>query len=72
MRDAQTNLSRKNIGLWVDGKRVRAFSYDRATDRLSSVPKRRMNPGRHTVLIVVRDGKGLSESRFWSFSVRKR
>lgn len=71
VRDAQTDLAKRNVRLWVDGRRVERFSYDRATDRLAHTAKR-LGPGRHTVLIVARDGEGLSRSRLWGFGVRKR
>lgn len=66
--DAQTNLAKKNVKLWIDSKRVEKFSYDRSTDRLSYTTKR-LGYGRHTVLIVARDGKGLQASKFWGFKV---
>jgi hypothetical protein len=70
IHDDQTNLSKQNIRLWVSGKRVEDFSYDRASDRLSyECPK--LDGGRHKVLILVRDGDGLSASRFWGFVVRR-
>ena len=70
VHDDQTNLSKENIRLWVDGKRVERFSYDRASDRLSyECPK--LDGGRHKVLIVAKDGKGLSTGRFWGFVVRR-
>ncbi len=69
--DRATNLSKENIRLLVDGKRVENFSYDRTTDRLSYTTQK-LDPGRHTVLIVARDGGGLSASRFWVFRVVKR
>jgi VCBS repeat-containing protein len=70
VHDDQTNLSKENIRMWVAGKRVERFSYDRASDRLSyECP--RLDGGRHKVLILVRDGNGLSASRFWGFVVRR-
>jgi VCBS repeat-containing protein len=70
IHDDETNLSKENIKLWVDGKRVEAFSYDRATDRLS-YKKANLDNGRHRVLIVAKDGKGLSASRLWGFVIRR-
>ena len=66
-----TNLSKENIGLWVDGKRVASFSYERTTHKLSYTTTRH-DRGRHTVLIMARDAQGLSANRFWGFRVVKR
>lgn len=66
--DTGTDLQRDNIRLYVDGRRMTSFSYDRATDRLSRTTGR-LGPGRHTVLVVARDGGGLSSSRMWGFRV---
>jgi len=69
--DSETNLSKDNIRLWVDGKRVEGFSYDRTTHRLSYTTKE-LDRGRHTVLIKALDRQGLSASRLWGFGVVKR
>ena len=69
--DSGTDLSKADLRLWVDGKQVEAFSYDRSNDRLSYT-MRKLDPGRHTVLVVARDEQGLSASRFWGFGVAKR
>lgn len=71
IHDAQTDLAKKNIRLWVDGKRVEGFTYDRTRNRLSYTAKK-LSHGRHTVLIVACDGKGLSASKFWGFRVVRR
>ena len=55
----------------MDGKRVEGFSYERTTHKLSYTTTR-LDRGRHTVLIVARDGQGLSANRFWGFRVVKR
>ena len=69
--DSGTDLSKGDVTLWVDGKQVAGFSYDRSNERLSYTT-RKLDSGRHTVLIVARDGQGLSANRFWGFGVRKR
>lgn len=69
VHDDQTNFSKEDIQLWIDGKKVKAFSYDRASGRLSyECPKL---DGRHKVLILARNGDGLSASRFWGLVVRR-
>jgi len=55
VRDAQTNLSKSNIKLFVDGKRKSTFSYDRSTDHLSYTSGR-LSLGRHTVKIIATEG----------------
>jgi hypothetical protein len=68
VRDSGTNLSKSNIRLYVDGRRVTRFSYNAATDRLTYVP-RRLAPGYHRVRIVARDAQGLATTRTWVFRV---
>ena len=67
VRDAQTDLAKANIKLFVDGNRI-YFSYDRSTDRLSFVPGSRLTFGKHTVKVVA-DDSVLSATKSWSFSV---
>lgn len=69
--DSETDLSKADISLWVDSKQAGAFSYDRSNDGLSHTTLR-LDPGRHTVLVVARDGQGLSANRFWGFRVQGR
>ncbi len=69
VRDAQTNLTKANIRLFVDG-RPRAFFYNPATDRLSHF-SRKLSFGGHTVRIVAND-KVLTTSRVWRFQVIRR
>ncbi|MBA2714581.1 MAG: hypothetical protein H0U55_13625 [Rubrobacteraceae bacterium] len=70
VHDAQTNLAKSNIKLFVDG-RARSFSYDQATDRLSRLSNK-LSFGRHTVKIVATDAQGLEASRKWGFKVVRR
>jgi len=70
VRDAQTNLGKSNIRLYVDGRRKTTFSYDRSTDRLKYASGR-LDFGRHTVKVVAVDGAGLGESRTWRFGVKR-
>ena len=67
VRDAQTDLAKSNIKLYVDGNR-RDFSYDRSTDRLSFTPGSRLTFGKHTVKVLA-DDSVLSATKSWSFSV---
>ncbi|MDQ4106921.1 MAG: hypothetical protein M3157_07095, partial [Actinomycetota bacterium] len=54
VRDAQTDLAKSNIRLFVDGRRTTGFSYNQSTDRL--VYTSRLLPfGRHVVRIIAND-----------------
>ncbi len=70
VRDAETNLRKKNITLILDGKKRGAFRYSVKRDRLIYSPKRKLAPGKHTVRIVVRDEQGKKDTRKWRFKVK--
>lgn len=70
VRDAETDLSRSDTMLFVDGRRVEAYGYDRGTDRLGRTVGR-LSPGRHTVEVSATDGEGLTGSRAWGFKVAR-
>lgn len=65
--DAQTDLAKSDIRLFVDGEQ-KNFAYDRGTDVLSSA-QRNLGGGRHLVRIVARDESGLTKTRTWNFRV---
>jgi len=68
VRDDRSNLARRNLRLYVDGRRVTTFAYDRATDRLRYTSDR-LSLGRHTAKVVAVDPAGLREARSWRFRV---
>lgn len=68
VRDAETNLAKSHIRLFVDGKRKSAFGYDRSTDRLS-YRSGRLAYARHTVKIVATDPHGKRTVKTWRFRV---
>lgn len=70
LRDAETDLRKKNATLILDRKKKGAFRYDTNRNRLSYKPARNLAPGKHTVRIVVRDGQGKKTSRKWRFTVK--
>ncbi len=70
VRDAQTKLAKGNVKLFVDGRRVRSFNFNRATGRLSYT-SRKLRPGRHSVKIIATDAKRRSTTRSWTFRVMK-
>jgi Tol biopolymer transport system component len=69
--DAQTNLTKSNLNLFLDGIRIARteFAYNRDTDRLTYTPETNLSLGKHTVKVVARDPEGLVKRRSWSFSV---
>ncbi|MGH3998635.1 MAG: hypothetical protein ACRDTJ_14375, partial [Pseudonocardiaceae bacterium] len=67
VRDAQTNLAKTNIKLFVDGK-ARSFSYNASTDKLVHRSKKLKAGKRHTVRIEANEGL-LSTTKSWSFKV---
>lgn len=66
--DRQTNLAKGNMALFVDGRRITAFTYNRTTDRLSYQPPL-LAFGRHSVRVVATDPQGLSRTAVWNFRV---
>jgi hypothetical protein len=70
VRDARTDLAKRNIRVYVDGRRKTTFFYDRATDRLRYTSGR-LSFGRHTVKVLAVDSAGLREVRSWRFRVTR-
>ena len=68
-RDAETNLAKANLKLYIDGRRVTGFNYSSATDRLSYTPRTKLRSARHNVKLVARDAQGLTTTYTWSFRV---
>jgi hypothetical protein len=64
-----TNLSKRDIRLYLDGAEHRRFYYGRATGNLSYHPGM-LSSGTHTVEIVATAGQGGSTSKkSWTFTV---
>ena len=64
-----SNLSKRDIRLYLDGAEQRRFYYGRATGNLSYHPGM-LSSGTHTVEIVATAGQGNSTSRkSWTFTV---
>jgi hypothetical protein len=64
-----TNLSKRDISLYLDGAEQRRFYYGRATGNLSYHPGM-LSSGSHTVEIVATAGQGNSTStKSWTFTV---
>jgi hypothetical protein len=66
--DAQTNVAKSDIKLFVDSSSMTNFTYDAATDRLS-YQSGRLDYGRHTVEVAAPDASGLKGENTWSFKV---
>jgi Tol biopolymer transport system component len=69
--DAETNLSKAHIALFLDGTRIAsaAYTYNRDTDRLRYTPTTTLPLGRHSVRVVARDPQGLVARKIWSFRI---
>jgi hypothetical protein len=64
-----TNLSKRDIRLYLDGAEQRRFYFGRATGNLSYHPGM-LSSGSHTIEVVVTSGQGSSTSKkSWTFTV---
>jgi len=70
VRDNRSDLARRHIRLYADGRRKTTFAYDRTTDLLRYTSGR-LPFGRHTVKVVATDPAGLREVRTWRFRVNR-
>lgn len=68
VRDNRTNLAKQNIRLYLDGRRLTNFYYNRDNDRLARGTGR-LSYDRHTVKILAYDGAGNVKIARWSFRV---
>jgi hypothetical protein len=58
--DAQSELVKSDIKVFVDGRQKQRFSYDRATDKLKFTSRRKLARGEsHSIKIIARDDAGL-------------
>ena len=67
--DAQSVLSKPDITVRLDERKVTDFYYNRSTGVLSFVPPANLSYGRHEVGIEASDPKGLTGARSWGFGV---
>jgi Tol biopolymer transport system component len=63
------NLTKSNIQLSIDGRRITTFAYSASTNRLTHT-SRPLRVGRHTVRIAATDPEGLTANRTWTFRIR--
>lgn len=66
--DAQTDLTKSDVRLFIDGRRIDVFSYNRFNDRLTRTANR-LSYGNHRVRVTARDAQGLVATRVWGFRV---
>ena len=68
-KDAQSDLKKSDLALYLDGREVVAFGYDRDAGRITYTPDRKLAYGSHAVRLVARDAAGNATSERWSFRV---
>ena len=78
VRDEGTNLSKRDIRLYLDGSEKIRFHYDRASGRLSYHVGGALSPGTHRVEIEAESESGDSQGRSnstarkgWTFTVAR-
>ena len=69
--DAHTDLTKANVQLSVDGRKILTFTYDQGTDQLSYTPGRNLSLGGHKIRVQATDGAGNSATRGWGFKVSR-
>lgn len=67
--DKGTELTRGDITLVLDGRRINNFEYSGETDRLSFTPGRNLDFGRHAVEVTAGDEADNVTTRRWGFRV---
>lgn len=68
--DAQTNLAKSDVRLYLDGRNTSTFSYNAETNRLARKAGK-LSYGYHKVKITATDELGRSTVRSWGFRVRR-
>jgi hypothetical protein len=67
--DSQTELTKSNIRLFLDGNERFAFTYDQVRDIFRFQVQAQLAFGRHTVNLSARDAQGNRTIKVWSFRV---
>lgn len=69
--DAETELTKNNVALFLDGAKVERakWAYNPDNHRVRYVPASDLPSGVHSVRIVARDPQGLVTRETWRFSV---
>lgn len=66
--DDRTDLTGRDMTLYVDGRQASGFSYDPSINRLTYTSGR-LTFGKHTVKVTAHDAAGNRSARSWSFKV---
>ncbi|MDP9439523.1 MAG: S8 family serine peptidase [Actinomycetota bacterium] len=70
VKDFQTNLTKANMTISVDGvSRTGSAVYTDTSDRLSYTPTTNMALGTHSVKVTAKDANGNTVSRSWTFKI---
>lgn len=69
VEDGRTNLAASDIRLFVDGRRIARFAYNRSANRLAYTPAANLSFGRHDVKITATDAQGNVGREVWEFRV---
>ena len=69
--DAETELTKNNVALFLDGAKVERakWAYNPDNHGVRYVPASDLSPGDHTVRVVAKDPQGLVTRRSWSFEL---
>jgi thermitase len=70
--DRQQVLSKRNVQLYLDGRRIQKFFYNGSQARLFYQVKKPMRPGWHRAKIVATDRCGFRLTKWWRFKVTQR
>jgi hypothetical protein len=72
-RDAQEDLDKSDIKVFLKGKEITSFTYDQATDKVQFKPDKKLKRGKkYTVRITATDAQGLTGSAEKTFKVKKK
>jgi hypothetical protein len=69
--DRHSEVSARDLKLFVGGDRVRGVRYDARTGRMTWTPKRALSPGRYVVRLVTEDALGNRNVEKWRFVIRR-
>ena len=70
--DKEHYLYKRNLKLWVDGKRKTNFRVQVGETTKLTYNSSRLRKGRHVVKVRVTDPQGRSATRIWRFTIRSR
>ncbi len=68
-KDSQADLAKSDVRLYLDGRSVGTFAYDRTRNLLRYVPTKPLSYGPHTVRVTATDAAGNTATGTWRFAV---